>query len=168
MPVEIDYLADRPEFCDELAGWLHAEWGWFTPGSTLESRRQKVYAHLNRDELPLALVAHEQGMPLGTAALRAEDMDTRRDLTPWMASVYVAPAVRTHGIGARLVARIESEARRLGFDTLYLVTFDKEPYYTARGWQPLDRTLYRKEPVVVMCRSLSAPAVPRLPSRSAT
>jgi N-acetylglutamate synthase-like GNAT family acetyltransferase len=163
MPIELSYLVDYPEFCEQLAVWLHAEWGWFTPGSTLEARRQKLCAHLNRDELPLAVVAHERGTLLGTAALRAQDMDTRRELTPWMASVYVTPSARTLGIGTRLVARIEREAFRLGFGTLYLVTFDKASYYARRGWLSLERTLYRNEPVVVMCKSLSSPAGTMIP-----
>jgi N-acetylglutamate synthase-like GNAT family acetyltransferase len=103
-------------------------------------------------------VAHEGRIPLGTAALRAEDMATRRDLTPWMASVYVTPAARERGIGTRLVKRIEAEALRLGFHNLYLFTFDKAPYYAKRGWQVLNHTSYREEPVVVMCRSLGSPA----------
>jgi predicted N-acetyltransferase YhbS len=102
--IETSYLADRPECIAELAPWLHAEWGWFTPGSTLESRVAKLREHLNRDELPLAVVAHANEELLGTAALRAQDMDTRAELTPWLASVYVTPSARRQGVGAMLMA----------------------------------------------------------------
>src|SRR4051812_13873243 len=120
MSIELSYLADHPALVEEIAPWLHAEWGWFTPGSTLESRRMKLREHLNREKLPLAVVAHANGVPLGTAALRARDMDTRGELTPWLASVYVAASVRRRGLGARLVERIEAEAQRLGFPRIHL------------------------------------------------
>jgi GNAT superfamily N-acetyltransferase len=152
--MELSYLADHPEYLPVVASWLHDEWGWFRPGSTLESRLESLGRHLNRDRLPIALVAHEGGRILGTASLRAQDMDTRPDLTPWLASVFVAPDARTRGIGTRLVTAIETLARQLGFDYLHLVTFDKSAYYSKRGWSELERTLYRDEPAVIMGKSL--------------
>jgi N-acetylglutamate synthase-like GNAT family acetyltransferase len=156
MTIEISFLADHPECVAELARWLHAEWGWFTPGSTLEDRLAKLREHLNRDELPLAIVAHANGVLLGTAALRAQDMETRPELTPWLASVFVTPAARERGVGAILVARIEAEARRLRFRVIHLVTFDQASYYAKRGWRELERARYRDEPVVIMSKALAA------------
>jgi N-acetylglutamate synthase-like GNAT family acetyltransferase len=160
LSLEIAYLADYPDDVDAIARWLHAEWGWFTPGSTLDDRRAKLAGHLNRDALPLALVAREQGRPVGTAALRVHDMDTRPHLTPWLASVYVHPWRRGRGLGTHLAARIEAEAVRLRFDRLYLVTFDQSPFYAARGWTLHERTTYRTEPVVVMQKHLESKAQP--------
>ena len=152
--MEISYLADHVDYLAIIARWLHAEWGWFTPGSTLESRYTALEQHLNRDRLPLAIVAHEEGRPIGTASLRTHDMDTRQNFTPWLARVYVIPQVRTRGRGTRLVAGIEAEAQRLGFERLYLVTFDKASYYTKRGWAELERTHYREKPVNLMHKVL--------------
>jgi N-acetylglutamate synthase-like GNAT family acetyltransferase len=160
MSLEIAYLADYPDDMDAIAPWLHAEWGWFTPGSTLGDRRAKLRCHFNRDALPLALVAREEGRPVGTAALRVHDMDTRPNLTPWLASVYVHPSRRGRGLGTQLVARIEAEAVRLDFDRLYLVTFDQSPFYAARGWTLHECTSYRTEPAVVMQRQLESKAQP--------
>jgi N-acetylglutamate synthase-like GNAT family acetyltransferase len=163
MTIDISYLADHPECVAELAPWLHAEWGWFTPGSTVENRLAKLREHLNRHDLPLAVVAHANGVLLGTAALRAQDMETRAELTPWLASVFVMPAARERGVGALLVARIEAEARRLWFGVLHLVTFDTERYYAKRGWRELERATYRGEPVVVMSKALAAGALGHRP-----
>ena len=83
-------------------------------------------------------------------------MDTRPELTPWLAGVYVEPFARGRGIGTCLVTRIEAEAHRLGFRSIHLVTFDKADYYAKRGWLEVERTTYRTEPVVVMRKDLVA------------
>ena len=56
--VEISHLADYPELIDTLAEWHHEEWGSMIPGATLEKRVEKLRTETNRDELPIALVAH--------------------------------------------------------------------------------------------------------------
>jgi N-acetylglutamate synthase-like GNAT family acetyltransferase len=80
-------------------------------------------------------------------------MPTRRELFPWLASVYVAPAHRRQGIGSLLVRRVEQEALALGFGTLYLFTPDRETYYAHLGWTVLEHTEYMGEKVVIMTRN---------------
>jgi N-acetylglutamate synthase-like GNAT family acetyltransferase len=95
-------------------------------------------------------VAHEDDVPIGTAALVEFDMETRRDLTPWLADVVVSPERRGSGIGTRVVEFIVERARELGVRRLYLFTPDRESFYARMGWSVLERTEYRGEPVVVM------------------
>jgi N-acetylglutamate synthase-like GNAT family acetyltransferase len=45
----------------------------------------------------------------------------------------VAPERLGRGIGAALVERVITGARALDFPTLYLYTFNTEPYYARRG-----------------------------------
>lgn len=83
-------LSNQPLFIDAIAEWLHSEWGWFTPELTLDDRRARLARQLTSDHLPIVFVAHEGDKPLGTASLRASDMDSRAQLTPWLAGVFVA------------------------------------------------------------------------------
>jgi N-acetylglutamate synthase-like GNAT family acetyltransferase len=148
--MRLDYLADRPEALPMLARWHHAEWGRYSADRTVETMGERLRGHLNRDQIPLCVVAHEEGIPVGTAGLVEFDMETRRDLTPWLADVVVDPERRNAGIGTRVVEFIVARARDLGVKRLYLFTPDRESFYARMGWSVLERTEYRGEQVVIM------------------
>ena len=74
----------------------------------------------------------------------------RKRLSPWLASVYVAPPHRRQGIGSALIQRIAQEAAALRFERMYLFTPDQERLYTRLGWTVIDRTTYRGYVQVVM------------------
>lgn len=54
-------------------------------------------------------------------------------------SLVVAPAQRGHGVGAALVAAIESRATELRLASLTLLTQTAAPFFMARGWRPIAR-----------------------------
>lgn len=152
--METSYLADCPEHVPTLAAWFLDEWGFFVPNATVETFASRLQQHLNRERLPIAFVARDGDQLLGSASLREHDMDTRRELTPWLGGVFVAPPYRNRGVGSQLVRLVETRARELAFTTLYLFTFDKEAFYAHRGWQVLDRTSYRGHAVTVMTKGI--------------
>lgn len=152
--MKIAYLADHPEFIPTLAAWFHAQWGHLSPGSTVEMVAEGLESHLHHNELPLALVAVSDAGVVGSASLRVHDMRTRKDLSPWLASVYVPAEHRTRGIGARLVTAIEEKAKAMGFATLYLWTEEQEQFYAKLGWAVIDRVEYLGEQAVVMRKQL--------------
>ena len=47
----------------------------------------------------------------GSAAIIEHDMDTRMELSPWLASVFVAPEFRKRGIGSKLVTHVMEQAK---------------------------------------------------------
>jgi N-acetylglutamate synthase-like GNAT family acetyltransferase len=146
----IEYLADQPGALPTLAQWLHREWGHTRPGATVETRRARLEGSCNRDRIPLTVVALEDGQVLGSASLIFHDMETRMELTPWLASVFVGEAYRRKGIGAELVRRIMAEAARLDVPVLYLYTVHSERFYAALGWTFYERTSYREQNIVIM------------------
>src|SRR6185503_19035983 len=75
--MRISYLADRPELAAQLIPGLLAHWSYVFPHQTAGDRAAKFRAHLNHDELPIAWVAHEGDLALGTAALRSTDLEGR-------------------------------------------------------------------------------------------
>lgn len=153
--MKIDYLADHKELIPILARWMHEEWGYLYPEHTIEIRERLVAERSNKDRIPLTLVAIEDGKPVGTVCLMAHDMDTRPELTPWLASLYVEKNHRRRGIGARLVAAIEAEAARLGVKQLYLFTPDQENFYTRLGWSVTERIAYHGCFVIIMEKLIS-------------
>ena len=140
--VQIGFLIDHPEFIPQLAQWLFEEWGLILGETNLDTRIKKLRAHLNRDELPIAWVAHSDGQLLGTASLRPHDLEGRKDLTPWLGGVFVGPAFRRQGIGEMLCSAVEDAARARGIETLYLFTLDRQAWYSRMGWAVIDSCVW--------------------------
>jgi len=146
----IEYLSDHPETVPTLAEWHHHQFQHLSPGSTVERCASSLRAQSGRRQIPTTLVALAEGRPLGSASLVAQDMAVRPELSPWLATVFVAPEFRRRGIGSSLVRRIIGEARALGAERIYLYTPDKERFYTDLGWNTLENVDYRDHHVAVM------------------
>ncbi len=148
--IRIVPLAEVPDKIAELARWFVAEWepyyGDDGPGDAMDD----LAACCNRDALPIAFVALDaEGEPLGTAALKAESVGSKSGQSPWLAALLVDPDQRRCGVGTVLVAAIEAEARRMGFDALYVSTDAGENIVRKRGWQPLDTVSSLRGPITV-------------------
>ena len=152
--MQIDYLADHPDLVPLLAEWQHRTFGHFAPQTTLEQRVAKISQTRRRSAIPMTVVALSEERPVGTACLVAEDMSTHPELSPWLASVYVEPDSRRQGLGSRLVARIETEAKKLGVERLYLYTADMQPFYEPLGWSVKAVEDYRGYEVALMEKAL--------------
>lgn len=151
----IAYLADYPHLLPVVASWIHDQWGRRSPGVSLQSTIERYRPYVQRDALPLTMVAlSDEEVPLGTASLCVHGMHIRKDLTPWLAAVYVAPEHRGLGVGSAVVQATEGVAREMGFRKLYLFTPDREHFYARLGWHVLERVYYQYEWVVIMHKSL--------------
>jgi GNAT superfamily N-acetyltransferase len=164
--MQIDYLADHPHAITTLARWHHEQWKHLNPGTSIEQRIARLHTHLGKGQIPMTFVAlcpsevrcSQPGIPVtereifvGSASLIAQDMDTRPDLSPWLASVFVAPEYRRKGIGTALVRRVIQEAARLDTTRLYLFTTpDKQRFYARLGWSLIEHTRYRGYQQIVM------------------
>ena len=155
--VRISYLTEHPEYIPQLAQWLFEQWDSILGEETPDVRINKLKAHMNRDKLPIAWIAHANGQLLGTAALRVHDLDGREDLTPWLAGVFVGSRFRRQGIGAALCAAVEDEARSRASLTLYLFTLDKQAWYSRLGWTVLGPCVWHQRPGEIMCKQLQTP-----------
>jgi GNAT superfamily N-acetyltransferase len=147
---EIHYLADRPECIPMLAAWHFAQWGELNPANDVAARSARLQTHLQRGVIPATFIACDDDELLGSASLVVSDLDLRPELTPWLASVFVAPAARNRGVGTLLVQRVISEARAIGVPRLHLFTLDREKFYAGLGWRLLERTIWREREVAVM------------------
>lgn len=156
-PLTLAYLADYPAHVPQVARWLHDQFGYLSPNSTLEKRLARLRANLNRAAVPTVLVALLGDEPVGTASLVAEDMTIRPQLTPWLASVYVTPAHRQRGVGRALVRRVVDEAAALGHTRLWLYTSDDRiRFYQAMGWAITEQVDYRGARMTIMALDLSS------------
>lgn len=148
----IDYLAEHPEFIPTLARESLDFYRTLLPNETLENRCAKLRAHMNKDALPLAFVAHEHGEVLGMAALRECDLEEHADLKPWLGGVFVRAQYRLHGVGSALCRAVEEKAWRMGFSVLYLFTIDQQRLYTRMGWDHLQGGSWRGAKIDIMMK----------------
>ena len=148
--IYVDHLADHMAFVPTVAEWHHREWGHLAPESSLDQHITRVAQTCTRDAIPSTFVAVAGDVPVGCASLIHHDLMTRMELSPWLASVYVAPEIRRQGIGSRLVRRAVDSARELRVERLYLITPDQESFYRRLGWSTLEWTYYRGEDVLIM------------------
>jgi GNAT superfamily N-acetyltransferase len=148
--MKIDYLADHREHIPRLAEWLHAQWGYLHENDSVERRAARLESRATRGGVPIAFVAVDGETLLGSASLVVDDLETRLELTPWLASVYVAPEHRGRGVASALVRRVVEEARDSGIDRLYLWTTDQERLYARLGWRRIESTTFQGEDIVIM------------------
>jgi N-acetylglutamate synthase-like GNAT family acetyltransferase len=87
---------------------------------------------------------------VGAARLVASDLESRPDLTPWLASVFVAEDKRNRGTGTEVCSGIVEIARQKGFSTLYLFTPDRASFYARQGWEVMGQERHRGKEVTLM------------------
>ena len=149
----IELLADYPLLVPVISGWHFDEWSDRYPGSTRAAWTAELAGRCSRDRIPITFVAMAESEPVGSAGLVVCDMDTRPDLSPWLASVYVLPACRRRGIATALVTHALAQAWRFGVAQLYLWTDGAASLYYRLGWRRLGEEPYKGKPVLVMGRS---------------
>ena len=136
--MRIDLLAERPELLRPLAREYEREWpDWYLAGKA--SAETDLRQRSNSDTLPLGLVAHVGGAPVGACALTREAGPIETELTPWLGGLWVDVGWRGKGIGSAMVRRAAAKARRLGYERVYTLTVNAESLMRRLGWREIDR-----------------------------
>ncbi len=150
--MQIDYLANHMEFVPILAQWHHSEWN----ETTLDLTAAELRMHTLCSHVPTTFVAIDDGQVVGSTSLLIADLKGWEHLTPWVASVFVAPHCRNRGVGRALITRAVDEACQLGVPELFLFTASKQDFYARLGWQKFERAEVKGEEIVIMRRVLRA------------
>ena len=141
--MQVDYLVDHDEFIPTVARWHHDEWAYLRPGDSVEVRITRLQECCGNRAIPTVVIAFTGSTLLGSAMLIPHDMDTRMELSPWLAGVFVAPNHRGRGVGAAMVRRVIDDATALGVRRLHLYTPSAQHFYSGLGWSLTERTRYR-------------------------
>jgi predicted N-acetyltransferase YhbS len=142
MDFRIAYLDEYEADIPELARLHHAEWLSVTPDLSVLDRIAGFKERARRGAIPTGFVGLIGDRIVGMSCLVACDIESHCHLTPWLATVLVAPECRRQGIGSALSRRATEEAQALGVSTLYLFTFDKQEFYARLGWGVLEEASY--------------------------
>lgn len=155
MEMLIGYLKDYAHLVKEVSQYFYKEGSYLCPERNLIDFENSILERLNYDTIPLALVAVRDNQFVGTVCLKEYDMNTRKDLSPWLAGVYVKEGLRNLGIGKLLIEEAINEARKLKVETLYLYTPNAENYYEKLGWEVISYEKYQSSDVCVMKKCLN-------------
>jgi GNAT superfamily N-acetyltransferase len=140
--VRIECITERADLIEVVARWQFDTWGHLEPGDSLAARIADLRRQAaNRGQIPATFVALEGNEPLGCASVLQQDAGVfrasprQRDLTPWLASVFVRPGMRGHGVATALVRHVMVQMAARGIPRLYLFTQDARGLYEKIGWQ---------------------------------
>jgi GNAT superfamily N-acetyltransferase len=149
----IEAVSTHPDLAPLVANWLVAEFG-YPGGRTVDEVAADMLGPTRGPEETFVLF--DQDRPVGTASLAHDDLKSRRDLTPWLAGVFVDPSARGLGYASALVRHVEAFAAAHSVPTLWLYTWTAAPLYARLGWQHMAFLTDRGREVVLMTRQLSS------------
>jgi GNAT superfamily N-acetyltransferase len=157
--MRIAFLADHPEHALTLARWHHREWSGLMRDWSREEAERELTGHATRRVIPTTLILVDDADELlGSVSLIDEDAREFADLSPWLASLFVAPPARGRGFGAGLVRAAVELAAQLGVPRLYLFTPEHADFYRRLGWREYQRRRLGDREVAVMCIDPPLPA----------
>jgi predicted N-acetyltransferase YhbS len=137
--VRLDYLARHPQAIATLAQWHFEEWREILPEWTLERTVADLESHTGDGVIPTTIIALAGDEIVGSTSLLVHDIPGTEAWSPWLASVFVAPAWRNKRIGRLLVERAVADATAAGVPVLHLWTTGAERWYLDQGWQVVER-----------------------------
>ena len=86
--MNITPLADCMTYVSEISQLHHTEWEHIG-GLTLESRTDALKAAAGKKGISSVFIATSGNELVGSAALVDQDLDTHKDLGPWLSAVFV-------------------------------------------------------------------------------
>lgn len=127
----------------------------WVPNSSIERATQNLIEHANENKMPMTFVALYNDKPVGMASLREND-GIQPGVTPWLGTLIVDPNYRKQKIGEALIDRVNYQAKKMGYETIYLLAFDRTipEWYEKLGWKKIGTDVLFEHPVTVMDYSL--------------
>ena len=163
-PCEVSPLiAEETLLLRDASRLLHACFGRYRPGDTVEKRTQRTLARLGTGSCPTVFVARgPEDEFLGTGSLLATDLPNemrvgKEHMTPWLASVAVPEAHRRHGVACTIVEAVCEAARAHHHQSLWLWCPEKlQHFYVKLDFVVFSVVAFRGNMFTIMKRSLVA------------
>jgi GNAT superfamily N-acetyltransferase len=152
--IRVDRLANHPECLPLIRQWFEDEWPSYYGPNGQGDAAFDVRSYASDSTLPVGIVAFRDGELCGVAALKADSVSTRSDLTPWAGAGFVLPSLRRRGIGARLLGGVEQLARELGFARIYCATSTSASLLERNAWRFMERISHVGELLAIYEKAL--------------
>ncbi len=132
--MEIINIKDNEKYLEEYIELCSLEWGTKkSKEQMIEYIKNKKDKIINEDKVISILGLINDKVLIGFISLFKYDGDYRKDLSPWYATMYVRNNYRGNGYSKILNDAIINEAKRLGYNKLYLKT-NLSNYYEKFGF----------------------------------
>lgn len=163
--MQIESLEGHHHLVPLLSAWHYSEWGhlyphdvWNAELAAAEFETMASSTSADRTWIAFEGATRTTQDVLGSVSLMAsDDLAGYEHLTPWLASMFVAPTARGRGVASALVDHLLAAAGEAGHDVVYLFTAGQAAFWSARGWQIIADVDTAGTPMVVMsCPTLRA------------
>ncbi len=135
--IKIESLNDCPERRTQLAEYVAEKWP-----NVMKAVLPQIEASLvDESSLPFTYLLLKAGRLIGFYQLVEQDAVCRKDLSPWIAPLFVDPGERGQAYGSVLLEHARLTAGRLGYRTVYLAT-DHIQYYEKYGFREIGLDLF--------------------------
>ncbi len=124
-------IKDNDKFLGEYIKLCNLEWGEKKKNEELYLKEKKKEI-LSDEKVISVLGLIDNDVLVGFISLFKYDGDSRRDLTPWYATMYVKKEYRNKGYSKILNDALLKEALRLGYNKVYLKS-ELNNYYEKFG-----------------------------------
>lgn len=146
---QIEFLADAPQFLEQVAAWCAEAWPSYYNDGSLEAAREYHAGTMTRTGIPCGFVALHGAQILGTISLLEADLDSHPQLYPWVGCLYVSPEFRSRGVAESLLRAALGHAKTLKLPSVYAWTALAEEPLLKRGWSFLETAIFEGESISV-------------------
>jgi len=141
------------ENIDQISDWYFNEWK-IPKEKTINSLADTT----NENVIFQTLMTQNENL-LGTGGLYnrvgiQNRIEKYESYSPWIALMYTEPKIRGKGLGSKLLDEIELEAKKKGFEKIYLFTHTAESLYIRKGWNEIDRYQIEGKNIVIMDKEI--------------
>ena len=111
--IQIFDIREKRELLKEAVNYFWNHWG---SASNLNFYRDCIERSCDTEsDIPRFYIALEDNKIIGSYAILRSDLNSRQDLFPWFACLYVEPEYRGKKIGAQLQNHAINEVRLKGY-----------------------------------------------------
>jgi N-acetylglutamate synthase-like GNAT family acetyltransferase len=137
--MKIVSVREQPEFVHKAITYFQNSWKSVLPIIYEDSISHSIHA---KNTLPQWYLLEKEGELIGCAGLITNDFISRGDLYPWVCALFIEEMHRGNAYGALLLEKARKDAKKAGFENVYLCTehigyYEKYGFtYIGKGYHP--------------------------------
>ncbi len=137
--MKIISVRENPDYQKMAIAYFQRSWNSVLPIIYEDCIAHSIGA---RNSLPQWYLLENNGEIIGCAGLITNDFISRGDLYPWVCAIFIEEKHRGNAYGSILIEQAKNDAKKAGFEYLYLCTshigyYEKYDFkYIGQGYHP--------------------------------